>query len=243
MQVENIIFNVKFEFIATGVMVNTEMGWVEKLSFEGEYVGGQQVVERVGDFFFNLKFVPYKNMSDKEETLRCCKETQYALADKLYCRLKEVTDFFTEWRSRCLEGGIPPIQMVEFSQPEGYVVKISITLEDPNNSSSVTMPTSPIYSPTLKDNASVKTNSLPEAIYLVWNNDKTEGFFTTDKQIAYEARKGAESNCFSTSGDVSLLAQQFCEIYSWEEDCTLQTVLLEQGEIDTPRFTKRGKSH
>lgn len=57
--------------------------------------------------------------------------------------------------------------------------------------------------------------------YIVWNADKSEGFATTDKGVAYEARKGAESNCFTGDGDQSKLAQAFCEIWSHEEDCTM----------------------
>ena len=57
--------------------------------------------------------------------------------------------------------------------------------------------------------------------YIVWNADKSEGFATTDKGVAYEARKGAESNCFTEDGDQSKLAQAFCEIWSHGEDCTM----------------------
>lgn len=57
--------------------------------------------------------------------------------------------------------------------------------------------------------------------YIVWNADKSEGFATTDKGVAYEARKGAESNCFTEDGVQSKLAQAFCEIWSHGEDCTM----------------------
>lgn len=60
--------------------------------------------------------------------------------------------------------------------------------------------------------------------YIVWNESETEGFVTTDKQLSYEARKGAESNCFTTEGVKSELAVSFCEIYSSEEDCKIQEV-------------------
>lgn len=61
-------------------------------------------------------------------------------------------------------------------------------------------------------------------IFLVWNPEKTEGFFTVDPGVAYEARKGAESNCFTADGDQSELAQKFCQLYSCDQDCTIQIV-------------------
>ena len=62
-------------------------------------------------------------------------------------------------------------------------------------------------------------------MYIVWNKDKTEGFVTLDKQLAYEARKGSESNCFDEEGVRSNLAVSFCEIYSHNEDCTIQHII------------------
>lgn len=61
-------------------------------------------------------------------------------------------------------------------------------------------------------------------INIVWNNNKTEGFATTDPQLAYEARKGAESNCYKQDGSQSKLAVAFCDIYSGEEDCTIEII-------------------
>jgi hypothetical protein len=59
-------------------------------------------------------------------------------------------------------------------------------------------------------------------IYIVWNNSRTEGFVTTDASIAYEARKGSDSNCYNEDGVPSELAKSFCEIYSSEEECEIQ---------------------
>jgi len=61
-------------------------------------------------------------------------------------------------------------------------------------------------------------------VYIVWNNDRTEGFVTADEQMAYEARKGAISNCYSSEGIKSELATRFCEVYSEEEDCTIEEI-------------------
>lgn len=62
--------------------------------------------------------------------------------------------------------------------------------------------------------------------YIVWNNTRTEGYVTFDKGVAYEARKGAESNCFDADGTQMKLAQAFCEVYSAREDATIQTVVI-----------------
>jgi len=58
--------------------------------------------------------------------------------------------------------------------------------------------------------------------YIVWNEDKSEGFITNDKNVAYEVRKGADSNCFNREGERSDLGVSFCEIYSWDQDCTIE---------------------
>jgi hypothetical protein len=60
--------------------------------------------------------------------------------------------------------------------------------------------------------------------FIVWNKDKTEGFVTTDRQLAYEVRKGSESNCFHENGNQSCVAQQFCNEWSIGEDCTMQEI-------------------
>jgi hypothetical protein len=64
--------------------------------------------------------------------------------------------------------------------------------------------------------------------YIVWNAARTEGYITFDQQVAYEARKGAESNCFDEDGTQMKLAQAFCEIYSGHEDATKQIVVISE---------------
>lgn len=66
--------------------------------------------------------------------------------------------------------------------------------------------------------------------HLVLNNAKTEGFFTTDQQVAYEVRKGADSNCFSAEGRRCNAGVEFCERYSHHEDCTMVQVLAVDAE-------------
>jgi hypothetical protein len=61
--------------------------------------------------------------------------------------------------------------------------------------------------------------------YIVWNADKTEGFVTADYQIAYEARKGSDSNCYNIDGKPSCLAMAFCDI-TCEENCTVEEINL-----------------
>lgn len=57
--------------------------------------------------------------------------------------------------------------------------------------------------------------------YIVWNEAKTEGFVTTDKQLAYEVRKGSDSNCFDEKGIPSEIAVAFC--LRWcEDNCTIE---------------------
>lgn len=65
-------------------------------------------------------------------------------------------------------------------------------------------------------------------IFLVWNGARTEGFFTTEKQVAYEARKGSDTNCFYADGTQSHLAQAFCDI-TVDDACMME-------EIDVPRY-------
>lgn len=62
--------------------------------------------------------------------------------------------------------------------------------------------------------------------YIVWNTERTEGYVTFDKQVAYEARKGAESNCFDVNGTQMLLAQEFCKLYSCDKDCTSEIIVI-----------------
>jgi hypothetical protein len=59
--------------------------------------------------------------------------------------------------------------------------------------------------------------------YIVWNEGMTEGFVTTEKQLAYEARKGSSGNCYTKEGDLSLLAVEF--IGQWGDgNCTIEEV-------------------
>ena len=59
--------------------------------------------------------------------------------------------------------------------------------------------------------------------FVVWNEARTEGYVTFDKQVAYEARKGAESNCFDSNGTQMHLAQAFCEV-TGIQNCTVQKI-------------------
>lgn len=68
--------------------------------------------------------------------------------------------------------------------------------------------------------------------FIVWNEAKTEGFATTDHQLAYEVRKGSVGNCHHEDGTLSHLAVEFCgltenENYSIEE--VEESVILEDG--------------
>ena len=66
--------------------------------------------------------------------------------------------------------------------------------------------------------------------WIVWNNAKTEGFATTDQQLAYEVRKGAETNCVTGDGMRSKLAVAFIEQWG-DEDCTTEEVPTMQPYI------------
>lgn len=57
--------------------------------------------------------------------------------------------------------------------------------------------------------------------YIVWNENKTANFITTDKQLAYEVRKGAESNCYDKNGTFNKESLDFCENW-WSDDCTIE---------------------
>lgn len=59
--------------------------------------------------------------------------------------------------------------------------------------------------------------------YIVWNEDKTEGFVTTDKQLAYEVRKSSDTNCHTKDGVLSSVAVAFCEAW-YEHNCTIEVV-------------------
>ena len=66
-------------------------------------------------------------------------------------------------------------------------------------------------------------NPASKQAYIVWNEARTEGYVTFDKQVAYEARKGAESNCFDSNGTQMHLAQAFCEV-TGIQNCTVQKI-------------------
>jgi len=57
--------------------------------------------------------------------------------------------------------------------------------------------------------------------YIVWNESKTIGFITTEYQLAYEARKGSDSNCYDENGIVSKIAKAFCEA-TINDNCTIE---------------------
>lgn len=78
----------------------------------------------------------------------------------------------------------------------------------------------------LTDEQVAALNNPSRVAYIVWNDTRTEGYVTFDQQVAYEARKGAESNCFDENGTQMKLAQAFCEVYSGEHNATMQTVIL-----------------
>lgn len=59
--------------------------------------------------------------------------------------------------------------------------------------------------------------------FIVWNHDKTEGFVTTDQQLAYEVRKSADSNCWTADGEYSPVGVAFCNRWG-NEDCTMEVL-------------------
>ena len=64
---------------------------------------------------------------------------------------------------------------------------------------------------------------MPRTVYIAWNEARTQGFATTDYQLAYEARKGSDSNCFDQDGRRSDLAVTFCDV-TGDENCTIETI-------------------
>lgn len=59
--------------------------------------------------------------------------------------------------------------------------------------------------------------------YLVLNSDKSQAFYTLDKSLAYEVRKGADTNCYTSDGYHCQAAVEFCIAFG-TEDCTLVEV-------------------
>lgn len=66
--------------------------------------------------------------------------------------------------------------------------------------------------------------------FIVWNEAKTEGFVTTDSQLAYEVRKSSDSNCFDAEGKRSKVGLQFCEEWG-DGNCTIQEGVADQSEV------------
>jgi len=56
------------------------------------------------------------------------------------------------------------------------------------------------------------------------NANRTVGYATNDKQLAYEVQKGAISNCYNEDGILCPVAVAFCNEWSGEEDCTLEAI-------------------
>lgn len=73
---------------------------------------------------------------------------------------------------------------------------------------------------------------MPNEVYIVWNEAKTEGFATTDHQLAYEARKGSGGNCYDAEGKLSTVAVAFVEAWC-DGNCSIEVVeesmILEDG--------------
>lgn len=64
---------------------------------------------------------------------------------------------------------------------------------------------------------------MTEEYFIVWNESKTEGFITTDEQLAYEVRKSAVDNCFDKDGRCSTVGQAFCEAWA-QDNCTTEVL-------------------
>jgi len=60
-------------------------------------------------------------------------------------------------------------------------------------------------------------------VFIVWNEAKTEGFVTIDKQLAYEVRKSADTNCYNAKGERSDVAVAFIERW-FEDNCAMQEI-------------------
>ena len=61
------------------------------------------------------------------------------------------------------------------------------------------------------------------ALYIVWNEARTEGYATRDAGVAYEARKGADTNCYTRDGTPAPFAVDFCNRFTFD-NCTTQTL-------------------
>lgn len=57
--------------------------------------------------------------------------------------------------------------------------------------------------------------------YIVWDNNKREGFITSEYQVAYEARKLAFNNCYNEDGEPSFMTALY---NTWPEGMDLCTI-------------------
>lgn len=65
--------------------------------------------------------------------------------------------------------------------------------------------------------------------WIVWNAEKTEGFITEDRQLAYEVRKSSDTNCFDYNGRRSDVGIAFCEAWG-DQDCTMERITVLPSE-------------
>lgn len=81
----------------------------------------------------------------------------------------------------------------------------------------------------LRDTYGQPNPAAVRAYHIVWNEAKTEGFVTTDGQLAYEVRKGAVDNCYNGElEEQSVVGIAFAE--KWVDDnCTIETVVPKKG--------------
>lgn len=61
--------------------------------------------------------------------------------------------------------------------------------------------------------------SKPTILHVVLNTEGTAGYATDDKQLAYQVRKGAVTNCSHKDGTPALTARAYCNEVSGEQDC------------------------
>lgn len=59
--------------------------------------------------------------------------------------------------------------------------------------------------------------------FIVWNADKTKGVVVDEEQLAYEIRKGNDSNCYDQHGYAFRTGQKFCDEFA-EHNCTIQII-------------------
>ncbi len=61
--------------------------------------------------------------------------------------------------------------------------------------------------------------------FIVWNETKTEGFVTTDEQLAYETRKSADTNLYKEDGSSCAVAKAFCDVWG-DGNCTSEVHVI-----------------